>query len=88
MSSSYWESQSLYLNEYMSYFQKDKDIERFKRLLKTLKYKEEFLNNLIEYAEKQLLHEKGMSNDGICNDGICKDCNCKEYMKTTKYHVN
>ena len=83
MSASYWESQSRYLNEYLSYFQKDKDIERLKNLLKTLKYKEEFLNDLIADAEKQLLHEKGMSNDGKCNDGICK-----EYMKTTKYHAN
>jgi len=73
MSASYWESQSRYLDEYLGYFQNDKDIERLKRLLKTLKYKEEFLNDLIADAEKQLLNEKGM---------------CKEYMKTTKYHAN
>ena len=78
MSSSYWESQSRYLDEYLGYFQNDKDIERLKRLLKTLKYKEEFLNDLIADAEKQLLNEKGM----------CKDGMCKEYMKTTKYHAN
>lgn len=52
MSQSFWESEGRHLDNYLSYFEKHQDLELLSRQLKTLKYKPEFINGLIEDRRK------------------------------------